>query len=365
MPSVVPRKKSVPFNPDHDKSGETTPAQQVQNERELGQYLSLARNLGADVVHVRELVRSREQLLVQEATLAQDRARVGEALNSAEDPAILKEDLAKVESDLSFMHARISAKQEQIIQAENSLHDLLPKARETANRLFLAYQNHTYIRACSRMRELVHFTAHEATKEQINELALNAHDVVEAKLLSPPTVPFLVSEALEPKDGLYRPWPMDRKQKMLYVTQIGEALSDCMIQILDRVEPLEDFKPPIYKLGPEEDLPETPLTWQAQIPIHYSQDVELVDQEFIWQGKDSLLTVHMEQILKEAGKSKEDLTPGREDPWRDQGAAGRYAHKLDTRLEHTAPGQARAVQRLGAGRQPGVGGDHRGIESGQ
>jgi hypothetical protein len=303
IPSVVRRTPSTKLNPDHDKSGETTPAQQVQNERELGQYLALARNLGADVVHVRELVRSLEQLLVEEARVTQDRARVHEKLNSAEDPAILKEDLAKVESDLSFMHARISAKQRSITQAENQLHDLLPKARETAQRLFLAFTNHTYAHACEQMRDLIHPTAQEACQEQINELALSSSEVVEAKLLNPPSIPFLVLDELEPNN--YRPFPTQRKDKMLLITQIAEELSDKMIQILDRVESLEGFASPPFLLGAEAPQTETPLSWQ--IPLRStSQDVELED--FVYQGKDSLLTAHMEEMLREAGKTREDLT---------------------------------------------------------
>jgi hypothetical protein len=302
MPNVVPRKKSVPLNPEHESSSTTEPASQVQNERELGQHLALARELGADVVQVRESYRSLEQLLVEDARLTHERAFVLEKLNSAEDPAILKDDLAKAESDLSFMHARISAKQNQICAAENQLHDLLPKARETANRLFLAFTNYTYAHACEQIRELIHPTAQEACQDQINELALSSIEVIESKKLNPPSIPFLVLDDLDPED--YRPFPTARKDKMLLITQIAEELSDKMISLLDRAEALEDFKAPIYLLGAEPAQADVPLSWSPKV----STDPETVDQEFIFQGKDSLLTAHMEEMLREAGKSKEDLT---------------------------------------------------------
>jgi hypothetical protein len=306
MPTVARRTKPKPLNPEHDKSSETEPAQQVQNQKDLDSYLALARELGASVVQIKDYYCHLDQLLKSEADLVAARAGVHHNLNLAEDPAILREDLAKVNSELDFAHARIGARQEQITQAENQLHDLLPKARETAQRLFLAFQNHTYIRACARIRELIHFTAHESCNDQINELALQAHDVIETKQYSPPSIPFLVAESLEPRDGLYRPWPMDRKQKMLYVTQLADSLSDCMIQILDRVEELHDFHPPTFLLGAEPPIPETPLNWTTSVPVSY--DESLVDQECQWNGSDSFLTPNMEQILKNSGKTKADLT---------------------------------------------------------
>jgi hypothetical protein len=307
MPSVVKRKPSKPISPDNPKSSETEPAQQVQNQKDLDSYDALAKELGQSVSTIHELYRQLEQLISTEQPLLRSQASLRLKLNTVEDPAILKDDLAKVSSELSFAHTRISAKQEQITNAENQLHDLLPKARETAQRLYLAYQNHTYAHACARIRDLIHHTAQEQVSEQINELALHSVDVVEAKLLSPPNIPFLVQEALEPKDGLFRPFPADRKTKMEYVTQLADSLSDQMIQILDRAQDLEDFHPPVFFLGPEPEPPQVELSWQS-IPIRYSQDDSLVDQEFVWQGKDSNLTPHMEAVLKEAGKTKEDLT---------------------------------------------------------
>jgi hypothetical protein len=274
----------------------------------LDSYDSLAKELGADVHTIKELYRHLEQLLSSEATLVAKRSEIHNQLNTVEDPAILKDDLGKAQSELDFAHARIHARQEQISQAENQLHDLLPKAKATADRLYLAFQNHTYAHACARIREHIHISAQEAVAEQINELAFSTVEVIEAKQYSPPSIPFLVAESLEPKDGLYRPWPMDRKQKMLYVTQLADSLSDQMIQILDRIEELQDFHPPKFLLGAEQPIPETPLNWQTTVPIRYSQDDSLVDQEFIWQGKDSNLSPTMMEVLSQAGKTKEDLT---------------------------------------------------------
>jgi hypothetical protein len=61
-------------------------------------------------------------------------------------------------------------------------------------------------------------------------------------------------------------------------------------------------------LRPDEPIPETPLTWQITPTIRYSQDDSLVDQEFQWQGQNSLLSPHMLEVLKQAGKTKADLT---------------------------------------------------------
>jgi hypothetical protein len=259
-------------------------------------------------VQIRESYRSLEQLLAEAQPLLLSQASLRLRLNSVEDPAILKDDLSKVQSDLDFAHARIHAKQEQITQAENQLHDLLPKARETAQRLFLAFTNHTYAHACEQIRELIHPTVQEGCNDQINELALSSSSVVEAKELNPPSIPFLVLDELEPTN--YRPFPTQRKDKMLLITQIGEALSDSMIQILDKAEKLEGFDCPPFLLGVEPVQADVPLTGQTPIRSSgfTSQDVELVDQEFQWQGKDSLLTAHMEEMLREAGKSREDLT---------------------------------------------------------
>ena len=90
---------------------------------------------------------------------------------------------------------------------------------------------------------------------------------------------------------------------MLYVTQTAESLSDQMIQILDRCEDLQDFHTPAYRLGPDEPLPETPLTWQTTVPIRYSTDDSLVDQEYIWQGKNSPLSPH---LLRSPQRGRQD-----------------------------------------------------------
>jgi hypothetical protein len=57
MPAVAERSPRKKINPDHDKSSETEPASQVQNQKDLDQYDALGKELGADVVEIKELYR--------------------------------------------------------------------------------------------------------------------------------------------------------------------------------------------------------------------------------------------------------------------------------------------------------------------
>jgi len=63
IPGVAERKPSGKLDPDNPHSSSTEPADQVQNQQDVDQYLALARELGADVVHIKDLYRHLDQVL--------------------------------------------------------------------------------------------------------------------------------------------------------------------------------------------------------------------------------------------------------------------------------------------------------------
>ena len=94
---------------------------------------------------------------------------------------------------------------------------------------------------------------------------------------------------------------------MQYVTTLAEEISDKLIQVLDLAEKSNGFHCPPYFLGPEPEPPAPAYAWEQSKKV-YSDDEGSVAKFFQFQGPDSILSIHMEELLKQAGKTRADLT---------------------------------------------------------
>jgi hypothetical protein len=301
-----PTPKPISDNP---KSNTTQPTVEAQNQREQGNYLRLARELNEAVTNVKELYRQFDDLLKEQANLTQKRADLHNQINSVDDPSILRDDLKELNLDLDWQHDKIEAKQSKINRAESELHDLLPRARETAQRLYLAVANHVVEQDYLKLYNLIHARCREEVQLSLTELAVKCQASVDIRDLQPPQIPFLALQSLNGQT-LFQSFPTERKDRMAMVTTLAEDLADKLIQMLDKIDgsPLTSFKVPPFLLGPDPIQTDEPLGWQTP-PVRYSTEVESVDQEFQWQGKEqSLLSPCMEQTLAQAGKTRQDLT---------------------------------------------------------
>jgi hypothetical protein len=211
-------------------------------------------------------------LLKEEAQQVQKRSALANALHDSKDdqrPAFQKQ-LNALRDEHDYTLLQLEGLASQILTLERELHFLLAQAYQTALRLFLAYSQACIQQEFQQLQERVHPSLRESLHEQISQVAIAMFQCVEAQSLQPPALPYMVLDNLTPSN-LTKPWPIARQEAMQMLLQLSEQLSDCMIQILDRLE-AQHFDCPSYFLGPLEEPEAQPLPWQQPEKVYFTSE---------------------------------------------------------------------------------------------
>jgi hypothetical protein len=143
-------------------------------------------------------------------------------------------------------------------------------------------------------------------EEMAQKMARAARGSVELEGLRLPTawVRSLVDDA-------WAKWSEMRKDTMADICKVTDELCDKAISILERVEQAQGFRVPPFKLGLDEEpavQPDVPLEWLNGSRTTYQSEEE-IRREYVWKGpEESKLSPHMEELIRDAGKTRSDLT---------------------------------------------------------
>jgi hypothetical protein len=359
-PKLTPSDQQPPGEP-------TLPAPSQSEKLERDKYLKLTKELSTSVGDLRGLWKKGDDLRRAKEEIDLELARVCDAYYKAEgDP----QKRGSLEKSLEGLNYRDSNKQAEIkgcdsviAQAEVALHSKYPLAIATFQRLYRELESWTLENDYQKLLAQIHPTRlglkpeippeQQPIERPVSQAEFGAMLAAEraqvrkdpdgemfiswipwTAQLSPPE-PTLEQMALRMAqsgrgsvelvglrppaawvrplndEGLGAKWSTMRKETMKDVCKLADELSDKAILILDRADACPGFQVPPFKLGPDEEplpLPDVPLEWANGAPVSYFSDDE-IRSRYQWKGPEqSLLSEHMEELLRDAGKSRADLT---------------------------------------------------------
>jgi hypothetical protein len=332
----------------------------------LEPYFALVRELAALVAALRGLWKQREELGAKLAEIVAERTKIGRALHKIQGASLEKRGpLEKSLEGVNYRHSLKAAEIEgcdlAISEAELALHAKYPLANATFQRLYSALGDWTFLNDYQALLALMHpkrlgltpeiplqlmpiertvsssefaamtgvqraqvqkdpdgrlyimetpFAAQinppEPTLEELaQKMARSALGTVELAEL---TLPSCWVQSLF-DDGIVK-WSAQRKDTMLAVCRQADLLCERAIAIMARAGQAEGFRVPEFKLGADIEPPlstDVPLEWLNGERVTY-HSAEEIRAQFVWKGQaESPLSEHMEELLRDAGKTRGDL----------------------------------------------------------
>jgi hypothetical protein len=345
---------------------QTLPAHASTEKLERDKYLNLARELPAQVVALRGLWKQRDELSRDVAQIVSERAKVCGSFHKAKGEPQKRGMLEKPLEGVNYRHsmkvAEIEGCDAAISESEVALHTRYPLANATFDKLYRALVDWTLEADYQRILALIDPTRIGLEPEIPPHLQPIERTVSQAEFAGMPPVqraqvqkdpdgrmfimvssPALQMNPPEPTleemaqkmarscrgsvglEGLRLPpawvrsltdeawvkWSTMRKDTLQDLCKVTEELCDKAISILERVEQAQGFRVPVFKLGPDEMSsvqPDVPLPWLGQSPVTYLSEEE-IRRKYVWKGpEESKLSPHMEELLRNAGKTRSDLT---------------------------------------------------------